>query len=182
MFAQSGLLRIQLHNIKLILKSMVKSLIHNQAMESLPIELLPLIASHGPDVYRGLLGYKFFTNSLTFNKQLDFKILFGYSVKITKDSIKWFRNGQYHRDDGPAVEYANGDKMWYRNGKLHRDDGPAIEYANGTKVWHRNGLFHRDDGPAIEYANEYKAWYRNGQRYHRDDGPAVEYADGYKAW
>ena len=23
-----------------------------------------------------------------------------------------------HREDGPAIEYANGDKYWYFNGKL----------------------------------------------------------------
>ena len=32
-----------------------------------------------------------------------------------------------------------GDKSWYLNGKLHREDGPAIEYANGTKYWYLNG-------------------------------------------
>ena len=36
-----------------------------------------------------------------------------------------------HREDGPAIEYANGNKHWYLNGKLHREDGPAIENANG---------------------------------------------------
>jgi len=32
----------------------------------------------------------------------------------------------------------NGDTYWYRIGKdgFHRDDGPAIEYANGkTEYW-----------------------------------------------
>jgi hypothetical protein len=36
-----------------------------------------------------------------------------------------------HREDGPAVEYPNGDKYWFYNNKLHRSDGPAIEWANG---------------------------------------------------
>ena len=47
------------------------------------------------------------------------------------------------------------------NDKLHREDGPAIEYANGTKYWHLNGKCHREDGPAIEYANGDKYWYLN---------------------
>ena len=46
-----------------------------------------------------------------------------------------------HRKDGPAIEWANGDKSWYLNGKCHREDGPAIEYANGTKAWYLNGQF-----------------------------------------
>ena len=48
-----------------------------------------------------------------------------------------------HRTDGPAVEYADGDRSWYVNGKLHRLDGPASEWANdnGDKVWYVNGIF-----------------------------------------
>jgi len=30
---------------------------------------------------------------------------------------RWTLNGQYHREDGPAVEYANGFKYWYYHGK-----------------------------------------------------------------
>jgi hypothetical protein len=26
-------------------------------------------------------------------------------------------NGQLHRTDGPAIEYADGDKSWYLNGQ-----------------------------------------------------------------
>ena len=73
-------------------------------------------------------------------------------------------NGELHREDGPAIECANGNNSWYRNGELHREDGPAIECANGTKYWYRNGELHREDGPAIEYANGNKHWYRNGER------------------
>ena len=48
-------------------------------------------------------------------------------------------NGELHRDDGPAIERAGGDKEWYKNGELHRDDGPAIERADGYKAWYKNG-------------------------------------------
>lgn len=40
-----------------------------------------------------------------------------------------------HRVDGPAVEYANGNREWFINGKLHRIDGPAIDptiFRNGS--------------------------------------------------
>ena len=42
---------------------------------------------------------------------------------------------QYHREDGPAIELANGTKYWYRNYQLHREDGPACEYADGKKEY-----------------------------------------------
>ena len=33
-----------------------------------------------------------------------------------------------------------GDKSWYRNGKYHREDGPAVELANGDKYWYIEGM------------------------------------------
>ncbi len=63
-----------------------------------------------------------------------------YKVEVGTDGTKfWYLNGKFHREDGPAVEYANGDKRWYLNGILHREDGPAVEDANGTKCWYLNG-------------------------------------------
>ena len=32
-----------------------------------------------------------------------------------------------------------GDKEWRLNGVLHREDGPAIEWANGSKFWYYQG-------------------------------------------
>ena len=45
-----------------------------------------------------------------------------------------------HRDNGPAVERANGDKFWYQHDKLHHEDGPAIEYTDGNKKWFNHGV------------------------------------------
>ena len=71
-----------------------------------------------------------------------------------------------------------GNKHWYnKNYRLHREDGPAIEYADGTKAWYLNGKMHREDGPAFE-DDSYKAWYLNGNR-HRIDGPAIEYLNNF---
>lgn len=50
----------------------------------------------------------------------------------------WTKQGQLHREDGPAVEDSDGSyKAWYVNGQLHREDGPAQIYndANGEKCW-----------------------------------------------
>jgi len=61
-----------------------------------------------------------------------------YTVEVTKDSTSWYKKGTsiLHREDGPAIEYANGDKYWYNEGKHHREDGPACEYAYGYKEWY----------------------------------------------
>jgi hypothetical protein len=77
---------------------------------------------------------------------------------------RWYVNGHLHCDDGPAVEYAEGDRFWWVNGQLHRSDGPAAERADGTRVWYVNDLLHRSDGPAIERADGTRRWYLNGQQ------------------
>jgi len=79
---------------------------------------------------------------------------------------QWCLHGKRHREDGPAIEKANGDKEWYLNGKPHREDGPAIERANGAKQWWLNGKRHREDGPAVEYSDGDKSWYLHDEKVH----------------
>jgi len=80
---------------------------------------------------------------------------------LIKNIKKIYKNskGQYHRDDGPAIEYKNGDKEWFKEDKRHRIGGPALERVNGIKVWFEDGRYHRLDGPAIEWEWESKNWY-----------------------
>lgn len=64
----------------------------------------------------------------------------------------------------------DGTRGYYNSaGKLHRDDGPAIEYANGSKFWLQNGLLHRMDGPAVEWASGCKDWFINGTKMTEDE-------------
>jgi len=57
------------------------------------------------------------------------------------------------------VEYPDGKKSWYKEGNLHRLDGPAIEYPSTRKEWYKEGKIHRLDGPAIEFPNGEKQWW-----------------------
>ena len=84
-------------------------------------------------------------------------------------TVRYYLNGELHRIDGPAIEWANGDKYWYINGQHHRLDGPAIEWADGSKTWWINGKRHRIDGPAVEFSNGNKSWYINGTYYSRSE-------------
>ena len=65
--------------------------------------------------------------------------------------------------------------MWierqYKNevGKLHKEDGPAVEHADGSKVWFLNGKRHRVGGPAVERNDGYKEWYLNGIKYTEEE-------------
>ena len=120
-------------------------------------------------------------------------------VTDKKGTVRWYWKGRLHREDGPAIEWANGTKEWYRNGvqvepfteSMDPDElealatsviGPQPETdRDGTVHWYWRGQLHREDGPAVEWADGSKVWYRNGQC-HREDGPAVEYTSGSKAW
>jgi hypothetical protein len=39
---------------------------------------------------------------------------------------------------GELFESYHGNSFYYLNGKMHREDGPAVEYANGNKCWYLN--------------------------------------------
>ena len=55
-------------------------------------------------------------------------------------SQRWYLNGQYHREDGPAIEHLNGCKAWYLYGKCHRLDGPAVIWFDGHVNWYVNDI------------------------------------------
>jgi hypothetical protein len=61
-------------------------------------------------------------------------------VTTVSGSKRWFLDGNYHREDGPAIIWATGDKAWYLNGKKHRTDGPAIEWEDGHTSWYLHGI------------------------------------------
>ena len=63
---------------------------------------------------------------------------------------RWYNDvGQYHRLDGPAVEWWNGRKAWWSHGKLHREDGPAVEHVDGSKFWYLNGKRYTEEEFAL---------------------------------
>ena len=57
-------------------------------------------------------------------------------------TTRWYKDAKCtirHRENGHAIDYADGTKFWYQNGQKHRTDGPAIEYADGDKRWFIDG-------------------------------------------
>ena len=65
-----------------------------------------------------------------------------YVVVDDFGTTRWFKDAEHsirHRENGPAVIWADGSKFWLQDGQLHRIDGPAVERADCTKEWHING-------------------------------------------
>jgi hypothetical protein len=96
----------------------------------------------------------------------------------------WLVDGQFHREDGPAIITKDGKTSWYYKDEQHRHGGPAEEWPQdspdpgpGQQIWWRHGKMHREDGPArIFKGGTFKEWYIDG-KLHREDGPACEYGD-----
>jgi len=65
--------------------------------------------------------------------------------------------------------YDDGFITWSFNGKLHREDGPAIKWADGTEFYYLNGNFHREDGPAIKWANGKEEYWLNNIEYSKEE-------------
>ena len=65
----------------------------------------------------------------------------------------------------------NGTKTWFKN-------GPAIEWANGDKAWLQHGLLHRDDGPAIVHSGDKKEWWLNDKKYSKDEFIFLQFTKG----
>jgi hypothetical protein len=65
-----------------------------------------------------------------------------------------------------------GNKRWYNEkGEFHREDGPAVEDISGWKEWRINDKRHRLDGPAIELTNGEKKWFIDGEQYSEKQFP-----------
>ena len=78
-------------------------------------------------------------------------------------TIKVETSKQIPNDFTGVAEYPNGDREWYKEGNLHREDCPAVECSDGTKLWYKEGKWHRLDGPAIEYSHGEKEYWINGE-------------------
>lgn len=83
---------------------------------------------------------------------------------IDEDGVQyWYRNGQLHREDSPAIIFPGLGEEWWLHGRLHREDGPAIEFISGYRVWSFRGKFHRLDGPAVIDKDGTLYWYIKGK-------------------
>lgn len=58
---------------------------------------------------------------------------------MTISNVRMNDRGQFHCDDGPAIEYGDGYKSYWIDGLRHRIDGPAIEWPDGSVEYYLNG-------------------------------------------
>jgi hypothetical protein len=79
----------------------------------------------------------------------------------------WMQNGEYHRENGPAIKQPDGTEIYQQHGKRHRLDGPAfigpMKNEKHHKEWWVKGKLHRLDGPATEVYGR-NSWFVNGKQ------------------
>jgi len=64
----------------------------------------------------------------------------------------------------PAIVFKNKSKSWFKNGYFHRENGPSFEGQNGYREWRQNGKRHRLDGPAVAWCDGTNSWYLNDEK------------------
>ena len=119
---------------------------------------------------------------------------FGPALITRSGNTYWYKHGQLHREDGPAIESNNGEKKYWIEGvQLTEEEfeeeqlGPILEQPQidefGTEIWrNKDGKLHRDNNlPAMIFKDRNKLFYKNGEL-HRLNGPAIEYIDGTKKY
>jgi len=60
------------------------------------------------------------------------------------------------------IDGYDGDKVWHLLDKLHREDGPAVEYKDGDLFWFINGEPHRIIINNVQQPYGYKEYWLNG--------------------
>ena len=57
------------------------------------------------------------------------------------NTIKLKSRKDVPQDYTGIVEWDNESKAWFKNGNLHREDGPAVIYYDDYKKWYLDGNF-----------------------------------------
>lgn len=92
---------------------------------------------------------------------------------------EWKQNGQFHREDGPALIGAHYYGTYYLKGKTY-DEANWRRALNKNNVELSPGVYHTifNQGRADQYTEYYSD--PEGKVKHRLDGPAIEYLDPAK--
>lgn len=68
------------------------------------------------------------------------------------DGVYWYKDGYYHRKDGPAIEWYNGEKEWCLNGQdvFNSQENNLHLYDNLTEEFKMSIIKYRLLGPEKE--------------------------------
>ena len=133
----------------------------------------------GPAVTKKEKDYE--TNLWHYNGKMhrdgDLPAWIGGSTKHNTSFVKWFKNGNLHREGGPAELASGGYFAWYKDGKLHRDGGLPARFGPTYNeiLWYEEGRLHRVDGPStLKFLKtSFEVDWHNQGLPNRLEGPAI---------
>lgn len=78
-----------------------------------------------------------------------------YTVREDENKSEWYLGDKLHKENGPAVVFADGTQEWWIDGKRHREDDAAIIFADGQKKYFIEGknISEEDFNALIEARN-----------------------------
>jgi hypothetical protein len=82
---------------------------------------------------------------------------------ITGDEY-WNLSLEERKNFTGIVKWGNGDISHYKNGLYHREDGPARIFPDFYLEWWNEGLLHNLIGPAVVYPNGNKGYFIHGNK------------------
>jgi hypothetical protein len=110
----------------------------------------------------------------------DHKYSGSVSFGIENDKVSFFKDGNFHREFGPAIIDKDGTRMWYKEGKLHREDGPALISYDEVK-WAIDGQIF--DAQCVEFEEAKKRYHELQQRKDRPvESPHIRKTLGLKEY
>jgi hypothetical protein len=80
------------------------------------------------------------------------------------------KNDNWHSfNDEPAKIFEDGTKAWCCNGDYHRENNPAIITLLGTMLWFKYGKRHNENGPAVIFPDGYVEYFVDGVKLTEDE-------------
>ena len=70
----------------------------------------------------------------------DFDPAFSGRCVWAHGETNFFKDGELHREDGPAQIFQNGTERWWLFSRLHRLDGPAVVRTTGRHDFYLHGV------------------------------------------
>ena len=106
--------------------------------------------------------------------------LYGGVTKVLRQNgdTEYFHDDVRHRNNYPAIIYADGGTEWWSNGLRHRLIYPAVILQDGTRMWYHYGKLHRTlHRPAVIFGNGKLEYWEDGtliNTYNPDDHKILE--------
>lgn len=106
---------------------------------------------------------------MEFLQAIGLLMLFGYYTYIINHALVQIKkNNELKKPRNGSYIGVLGSQIWYKDGQVHRENGPAVINIDGV-YYYINNKIHRVDGPAAIYKNGTKFYYLWGEQFSKEE-------------